>query len=117
MEAENHVGTHYPNGKWVVQFRAGDEEHTYVIPFEMQVNDYYMCYVWDKGFIYENDLWANARITVLQFQQIMYIDGRVQPVYGVVEGEPQPPLGSGLVLPFKQLGCQWPPHPGEDSWT
>jgi hypothetical protein len=117
MQAENHEGTHYPNGMWKVQFRAGDEEHTYIIPFEMRMNDYYMCYVWDRGFLYEGDIWANARIIVLQYQDLTDINGETQPLYRAVEGEPSPPLGRGLVLPFKQLGCQWPPHPGEESWT
>ena len=109
----DHKGTHFP-GRWIVEFRQGDELHTYTIPFEMMENEYYMCYVWEGDYAFS---WDTAKMAVLKYREVTFINGRNQPMYQVVEGEPQPPLGSGLVLPFKQLGCQWPPHPGEDSWT
>lgn len=114
-EKTRHDGEYFENqGKWIIRTSIGDEEHTYVIPFDMVEHEYYMCYVFREEYFD----WGRAIMTVLYFEGITDIAGKTQPLYRVVEDESTHLLGGrGMVLPFKRLGCQWPPHPGEDEWT
>ena len=85
-----------------------------MIPFEMVKNEYYMCYILDQG---QRIDWTQAQMAVMRYTDVQYRGNHVQPIYEVVESSSPIYPGSAVVLPFKKLGCQWPPHPGEDAWT